>query len=387
MAKLFLHTGLHKTASSSFQLSCADNHATLQKQGILYPLFHCPGTSHSKINNHSIPLFSLYTTQPEAYPVNVHWGIDDTAPVNQSYSQQLQQAFNQEEDLLLSGEDIASLEADELSNCLNDLRSSGRELVAFACVRSPYAFHCSQVQQQVKDGVAMNPVGLCPQRHRLSKLKEVFGESLHWIPFAEACRHPQGPVGTFLEFCGIDPTTITIHNSNEGRSAELVRIQNLLNHHQPRIRDNSLNPRHIRLRPFQGSRFLLRPEELAAVTDHLNTENAALEDLLGPGFGDPDRPTSDRSFASTFPALTYSLTALIGLLLQQQTAPIRSNLSLQDVQHFLLEDCDEAELRRALSFDPIDLNQPLLEATTTFTNSFPESLVPMAQQFINRLYN
>ena len=387
MAKLFLHIGLHKTASSSFQLSCAENRTALQKQNIFYPFFHCPGTSHNKINNHSVPLFSLYTTHPEHYPVNLSWGVQNLKEVNKSYQQQLDYALNQENDLLLSGEDLASLETNELERLLCDFRKSARELVVFACVRSPYAFHCSQVQQQVKDGVAMNTVGLCPQRHRINKLKQVFGESLHWIPFAEACLHPQGPVGTFLDFCGIDPTSITIHNSNEGRSAELVRIQNLLNHHQPRIRDNALNPRHIRLRPFQGSRFLLQPEELAEVTDHLNTENAALEELLGPGFGDPDRLTRDGSFASAFPALTYSLTALIGLLLQQQTAPIRTHLSLQDVQHFLLGDCDEAELRRGLSINPMYLTQPLLEAKTTTINSFPDSLVPMAQQFINRSYN
>ena len=387
MAKLFLHIGLHKTASSSFQLSCARNRSTLLKQNLNYPLLDCPGTSHQKINNHSIPLYSLYTSHPEHYPVHLRWGVHDFQPVNRSYQQQLEEALNQGEDLLLSGEDIASLEADELQRLVGDLRSSGRQLVTLACVRSPYAFHCSQVQQQVKDGVAMNPVGLCPQRHRISKLKQVFGKSLHWIPFAEACRHAQGPVGAFLDFCGIDPTTITIHNSNEGRSAELVRIQNLLNHQHPRIRDNALNPQHIRLRPFQGSRFLLQPEELAEVTDHLNTENAALEELLGPGFGDPDRPTSDPSFASTYPALTYSLTALIGLLLQQKSPPIRSHLSLQDVQHFLLEDCDEAVLRRGLSLDPMDLTQPLLEAQTTTANSFPESLLRMGQQFINRLYN
>ena len=387
MAKLFLHIGLHKTASSSFQLSCATNLAALHKKNLNYPLFECPSTIHQNINNHSIPLFSIYTSHPENYPIHLRWGVEDIHEVNKAYKQNLIQALNQSQDLLLSGEDVASLDAAELSNCLNDLRSCGRELVAFACVRSPYSFHCSQVQQQVKDGVAMNTVGLCPQRHRISKLKQVFGESLHWIPFAEACRHPQGPVGTFLEFCGIDPTTITIHNSNEGRSAELVRIQNLLNHHQPRIRDNGLNPQHIRLRPFQGSRFLLQNSELAAVTDHLNTENAALEELLGPGFSDQGRPTNDYSFASIFPALTYSLTALIGLLLQQQPTPIRSHLSLQDVQHFLLDYCDEADLRRAVSLNPTELTQQLLEAQTTTANSFPESLVPMAQQFINRLYN
>ena len=387
MAKLYLHIGLHKTASSSFQLSCAGNHKTLQKQNIFYPLFHCPGTSHNKINNHSIPLFSLYTTRAEVYPINVHWGIDDIAAINQAYTQQLQQALECDEDLLLSGEDIASLDADELSNCLNDLSSSGRELVVFACVRSPYAFHCSQIQQQVKDGVAMNPEGLCPQRHRIRKLKQVFGESLHWIPFSEACRHPQGPVGHFLEFCGVDTSTLSIHNSNQGRSAELVRIQNLLNHQQPRILEDVLNPQHIRLRPFQGSRFLLQPKELNEVSDHLNTENTAIEELLGPGFGDTERPTSRISFGNTFPALSYSLTALIGLLMQHHRQPIRTHLALHDVHNFLLNDCDEAHLRQALVHERDELIQPILEYKSTTSDAFPDALIPLAQQFIKRLYS
>ena len=208
----------------------------------------------------TIPFPSFpFITNPERYPVHLRWGIQDIQAVNNSYKQQLEQALDQNHDLLLSGEDVASLESEELQHLLSDLRSSCRELMVFACVRSPYAFHCSQIQQQVKDGVAMNPEGLCPQRHRIRKLKQVFGESLHWIPFSEACRHPQGPVGHFLEFCGIDTSTLSIHNSNEGRSAELVRIQNLLNHQQPRILEDVLNPQHIRLRPFQGSRFLLQP--------------------------------------------------------------------------------------------------------------------------------
>ena len=385
MAKLFLHIGLHKTASSSFQHTCSASRTSLLKQDLHYPLFDCREANQQEINNHSIPLFSLYTTKPERYPVHLRWEIQDIQAINNSYKQRLKQALDQKHDLLLSGEDMASLESEELHRLLNELRSSGRELVVFACVRSPYAFHCSQVQQQVKDGVAMNLVGLCPQRHRIRKLKQVFGESLHWIPFSQACRHQHGPVGHLLEFCDIDPSTLSIHNSNEGRSAELVRIQNLLNHHQPRIRDADLNPQHIRLRPFQGSRFLLQPEELAEITDHLNTENAALKELLGPGFGDHDRPTSQSCFGSHFPALTYSLTALIGLLLQPQPAPIRTHLSLQDVQHFLLGDCDEAHMRRALELECAELIQPILKTKTTTSDAFADVLMPLAQQFINRL--
>ena len=140
---------------------------TLLKQNLNYPLFNCPDTKYGRINNHSIPLFSLYTTHPELYPVHLRWKVKDTQIANRAYQKQLHQALNQEANLLLSGEDVASLEVDELQRLLSDLRTSGREIMVFACVRNPYAFHCSQVQQQVKDGVAMNPVGLCPQRHRM----------------------------------------------------------------------------------------------------------------------------------------------------------------------------------------------------------------------------
>ena len=387
MAKLYLHIGLHKTASSSFQLSCASNQAELLRQKIAYPLFACAGTSQKEIENHSIPLFSLYTQDPSQYPINLRWQVPNLEVTNESYQEQLRHALNQKNDLLLSGEDIASLEPDELSHLRNDLEASGRELVVFACVRSPYAFHCSQVQQQVKDGVAMNPAGLCPQRHRIKKLVTVFGDSIHWIPFRKACQHSQGPVGSFFSFCRIDSTNISIRNSNEGRCAEHVRIQNLLNHQQPRIRDGQLNPQHIRLKPFEGSRFLLTPCELSAVNDHLNTENAELERLLGPGFGDPDRPTSNESFGSQYPTLTYNLTLLIGLLLQQQASPIRTTLSLQDVQHFLLASCDEADLKHALCNTATTSFKTLSSKTTSSANDFDQSLVPLAQQFIRQLYN
>ena len=159
------------------------------KQNLNFPLFDCPEqTTRSTI----IPSpFSLYTKHPDRYPVHLHWGFK-TSRRSTSYQEQLDQAINQKHDLLLSGEDMESLEADELQKLLGDLCGCGRELIAFACVRSPYAFHCSQVQQQVKDGVAMNPAGLCPQRHRIRKLKQVFGSRC--IGFhSEACNIPKVP--------------------------------------------------------------------------------------------------------------------------------------------------------------------------------------------------
>ncbi len=385
MSKLFIHIGLHKTASSSLQRTCHFNRTKLNKQGLFYPLFACPGTDHKEINNHSIPIFSLYTTHPENYSINVRWKIQDVKAINHAYRQQLDEALGCKEDILLSGEDIASLETHELSRLLTDLRKTGRDIDVFASVRSPYEFHCSQVQQQIKDGVAMNTVGLCPQRHRITKLKKVFGESIQWIPFAKACGHLQGPVGTYLYLCGIEPTRIMIQNSNEGRSAELMRIQNVLNHHQPCIKDGKINPKHIRIKPFKGSKFLLSKSELSEIKDHLNHENAALEKLLGPDFCDIERPTIDSFLKPRFPLITYGLTALIGLKLHQIPDPFNNNLSLQDVHRFLLEDCEEQMVRQVKDIDEHRIIKLLTSPTTVTTKIFPQELINLAQEYISRL--
>ena len=220
----------------------------------------------------------------------------------------------------------------------------------------------------------MNPAGLCPQRHRILKIKKIFGNSLHWIPFTQACRHPRGPVGTFLEFCGINPTTIEIHKSNEGLSAEVIRIQNLLNHNQPRFIDGKLNPRYIRIKPFKGKSFLLSAEELTKIESHLNAENTALEELLGSGFSDEERPTDKNPFDSEFPAITLGITALVGLQLQQQLSQVHTNLSLQHVHQFLLEQCSENDLRTAMGIKKIDMIHPIMQPFKTNSNSFPKEL-------------
>ena len=384
MAKLFIHIGLHKTASSSFQSTCRANRTLLKKQGIIFPLFERIESNHRTIENHSIPIFSLYTSHPEDYPINLRWKVDDIAAMNRSYRKQMNHFFECNEDILLSGEDIASLEAFELSRLLKDFRNTGRDLAVFACVRSPYEFHCSQVQQQIKDGVAMHPGNLCPQRHRITKLKKVFGELIQWIPFTKACGHSQGPVGTYLNFCGIEPTRFNIQNSNEGRSAELVRIQNILNHNQPRIKNGKVNPKHIQIKPFKGHKFLLSKAELSEVKDHLDIENAAIKKLLGPDFCDTARPTIDFFLKSRFPLITYGLTALIGLKLQQIADPIKDNLSLQDVQRFLLEDCEEQIIRQVRDVDERLIVKLLSSPTTTIAKSFPRELINLAQKYISR---
>ena len=79
MKTCYLHLGLHKTASSSFQQTCAANIARLQQERLHYPIFSCPSAKPSrlKISNHSVPLRSLYEQNPAEYHINKRWKIKD----------------------------------------------------------------------------------------------------------------------------------------------------------------------------------------------------------------------------------------------------------------------------------------------------------------------
>ena len=115
MSKIaFLHVGLHKTASTSFQLACAEQKDLLNQAGIAYPVFTCEEANQSYIVNHSIPLYSLFSSSPESYHINIRWGIRDIEGCKASYSRQLSKALDESESIILSGEDVSLLSAREL---------------------------------------------------------------------------------------------------------------------------------------------------------------------------------------------------------------------------------------------------------------------------------
>ena len=111
---IYLHLGLHKTATTSFQATCAKNRDELLRQGFHYPLFICGESAIAPFDNHSIPLFSLFSSYPERYPVNIRLGINNLEETHQLYREQLQAALSSEHDLILSAEDISSLEIFEI---------------------------------------------------------------------------------------------------------------------------------------------------------------------------------------------------------------------------------------------------------------------------------
>ena len=314
MKTCFLHLGLHKTASSSFQQTCASNRKMLDKQGLFYPLFACEHSrpKRLKINNHSVPLRCLYDQNPKNYHINKRWKINRLDDAIRDYDAQLTEALSRDASIILSGEGLSLLSGKALSQLVERIRARGFEIRPLALVRSPLDYAHSIAQQLIRGGQHLELVGcgplLVPQpmkrltipdgQRELAMLRSVFGEDLQLVPFRRACAHSHGPVGYLLEqFCGVSNLElIKFQNSQESKSNGWVRVQNLINRRWP-IFDpqKQLNPDHFRLQDDLAStgKFRLTRTEVDLLKDQLAQSNQAMVDLLSEEFVLADDSVSD----------------------------------------------------------------------------------------------
>ena len=305
MKTCFLHLGLHKTASSSFQQTCASNRKLLAKQGLHYPLFACE-YSHPKrlkINNHSVPLRCLYDQNPQNYHINKRWKIKSLNEAIRDYDVQLTAALSRDASIILSGEGLSLLSGKALSQFVERIHARGFEIRPLALVRSPLDYAHSIAQQLIRGGQHLELVGcgplLVPQsmkrltipdgQRELTRLRSVFGQDLLLVPFRRACGHPQGPVGYLLdEFCGVSSLDlIKLKSSQESKSNGWVRVQNLINRRWPIFdQRKQLNSDHFRLQDDLAStgKFRLTRSEVNLLKDQLDRSNQAMVDLLSEEF-------------------------------------------------------------------------------------------------------
>ena len=303
----YLHLGLHKTASTSFQATCANSIDSLRDAGITYPIFSCSSANKPNIRNHSIPIYSLFSEEPEYYHINLKWGIESyIKEVNSGYNTQLESFLNDSGKILISGEGISSLSEDSLSKFINKIHCYGYEIKATALVRSPYRAVCSMLQQAIKGGRHQKLISLnnsvsdstmirsVPgQAKRVKKLKSIFGKAIYFQRFEDACTHVYGPVGFLLEkFLGQDSSAFEYTKLNESLSNLAVRMQNEFNAIDARIVDKKHNPK---FRPFPrkvdkrlafSGKFLLTEVEYALIEEFLNLEAEELSTIEGLDFSD-----------------------------------------------------------------------------------------------------
>lgn len=293
MKKIYLHMGLHKTATSSFQHTCKNNIDNLKSQGYVFPLFDCiQNKQQNHIANHSVPIFSCFTPNPSNYHMNIRWQIENVHLANSSYLEQLEEYLSLDNNMIISGEDISILNVDSLNGFITFLEKHQAEIIPVVFVRSPYAFHCSHYQGIISSGGYADFSVFVSQKNRILNLKKVFKDKIRFVAFDEACKHPAGPVGFLLEYFGVKFDDFSLAYSNKGVSNGYARFQNSLNKYQPSIVKNQPNQEHIKARRIKGNKFYLTKEELSLIKEDLDEENLFFRNNLGEEFCDLNFETS-----------------------------------------------------------------------------------------------
>ena len=313
MKTCYLHLGFHKTATTSFQLSCGNNRKKLLEEEIYYPKFKF---SDRKGNcwNHSGNIRRLCKLG----------GIDEIE--NKKNKEKIffsnileyKKMLRQDQNLLLSGEGISCMTRSELEILKKDLLTHGFTIRAFGLVRSPYSFACSAIQQTIKGGKYHRLIGLgnvfashitknienaLPERcEQIELLLDVLDGSLELYTFQDALKHSNGPV-SFL-FHHIKPNLVAnlnddLKNSSPSLTNLQARLINATNRsirsklsRKDKINKRSLGAEMIIIREqtkgLSREKFLLTKKEFQIVEAQHNKTIQRMKASLGSSFVEED---------------------------------------------------------------------------------------------------
>jgi hypothetical protein len=289
MTNIFLHVGFHKTATSSFQDTCMENSNILESQGFLYPALKY---NNKVINNHGIHFNCVFMDEPETFDFNILEGVNDFIDdISSEIKQQILLTLNSQEfkNIIFSGEAISVLKKNELSKIKELFDKNNINLTVLCCVRPPYSFLCSDLQEVVKVNVAtMENIVVRPKFKHVSNLIEVFGNDMVFFSFAEACKYNGGPTKYLLNKIGINTENINERNANKGLGNLSTRLYAYLNIFYPNIKNGVVNSkgRGSKIKNFDDKPFLLTKSEIQKIKIDLDKENKLLFDLLGDKFID-----------------------------------------------------------------------------------------------------
>ena len=300
----FLHLGFHKTATTSIQLTCRNNSTLLKKNGVETPNFL---NERNRISaNHTGQLRDIFSPSNKNLYNKVKHNQCKPGHSNslESYIYEFQRLLDSTGHIFLSGEGIPLFPKVSLIRMVDEIEAHGFIIHPFALVRTPYAYLNSALQQTIKGGKHHPFIGLSESTFQsmehndassslpstvpaITRLLNIFGDSIHFYPFKIATSYPGGPVsfvlGTVLNQNNINEFKLA--TANQSLSNLTTRVKNMLNKEMRHADSGVLKKLIYELDPRKNpEKFLLTRNEFESVEESFKKIQAGMEQLLGPQF-------------------------------------------------------------------------------------------------------
>jgi hypothetical protein len=271
MRSIILHVGVHKTGTSSIQQNFSSfNSAELKNKGYIYPIF---SNGNTNLINHSAVFYSLFTEKPINYHLNIRWGFDSQAKVedlHRYYKKQLTDLFSSgSETVIISGEDISSLSMPALQSLKSYLTTEcAVDKIKIICATREHSSYLSSAfQEQVKNGSYNEKIlPLLSKKistmyeDTLNKFEVIFGRSnLSLYKFEDTINNEKGIFHYFIKqfLPTVKLSEYKELRTNESLCYEAVELISYINKRHFLLGNNLNIYDFVLLHKLQGSKFQL----------------------------------------------------------------------------------------------------------------------------------
>ena len=299
--QIILLAGLHKTATTSIQQTCAANAKLLDEAGYVYPVSELNGRWES---NHTRIFNGLFRREPHKSGLQAQFIVNTERPPGalEAFRAHFEQAIGDASRVIIAAEGVSLFDVDELRDMQQWFEQRDWQVRLVCHVRHLGAWTSSIVGQRVAGALRL-PIATVVEEFRLhgsvvqrriENLRTVFPDA-EFFSHERAVEDPQGPVGFFLRNIGFTPPPdMRFARANEGRSDCATRVLSIVNEKFGGFdASGQANPDVFEgpalqklLTQVGGQKFKLRHDEAQPLGSVLQAENDWLRQTLGQDFYD-----------------------------------------------------------------------------------------------------
>ncbi len=300
MKILVMHVGMHKTGTTSIQVTFDRHRALLLEHGINYMSTTEP--------NHSQTIHSLFASTPHTFHYNVQQGVDSpgkAAAHNEALRAHIESQCRRNDSPLfvVCGEAISGLplEAVRHLEALFAPYFDCTRVVGY--VRPPRSYMNSSAVQWLKRGMPMSEIRrslpVPNYRYRFEKFDRVFGADNLTLKLFAPTEFVNGcVVASFLSDLGAPPHVyekLSVTRVNETISLTAAKLLSAANQQVPSVRNSGHTPERAerlvrQLSRISGPRFALPEKAVSKAIASMRDDITWMERRLGLSLQPYDRP-------------------------------------------------------------------------------------------------